>query len=244
MATSSLWRQRLLGSLSGQLQLATYLAVFLGFSGASIAGLWLTQRNQVVSGDADLRASARSLETCLLEDRLLEIPAGETGAARARRQQAIRQELRWHSSNRHSFWIEQPNGELLLPANGHLPVDPVVAEVASGNGDKPGITRRFSVDGMDYIAILNRVYPSGQKVWSSAEVTRINQAQSAFLNWMIVIWGGCLVLSLAVVNCLVRRIIRPLRQLSEASSALTCPNTAHQILSQDSDPTGLAVQKA
>ena len=57
----------------------------------------------------------------------------------------------------------------------------MVAEVASGNGDKPGITRRFSVDGMDYIAILNRVYPSGQKVWSSAEVTRINQAQSAFL---------------------------------------------------------------
>ena len=101
MATSSLWRQRLLGSLSGQLQLATYLAVFLGFSGASIAGLWLTQRNQVVSGDADLRASARSLETCLLADRLLEIPAGETGAARARRQQAIRQELRWHSTNRH-----------------------------------------------------------------------------------------------------------------------------------------------
>ena len=71
MATSSLWRQRLLGSLSGQLQLATYLAVFLGFSGASIAGLWLTQRNQVVSGDADLRASARSLQTCLLEDQML-----------------------------------------------------------------------------------------------------------------------------------------------------------------------------
>ena len=47
MATSSRWRQRLLGSLSGQLQLATYLAVFLGFSGASIAGLWLTQRNPV-----------------------------------------------------------------------------------------------------------------------------------------------------------------------------------------------------
>ena len=221
MATSSRWRQRLLGSLSGQLQLATYLAVFLGFSGASIAGLWLTQRNQLVSGDADLRASARSLETCLLAERLLEIPAGETGAARARRQQAIRQELRWHSTNRHTLWIEQPNGELLLPADGHLPVDSVVAEVASGSGDQPGITRRFSVDGMDYIAILNRVYPSGQKVWSSAEVTRINQAQSAFLNWMIVIWGGCLVLSLAVVNRLVRRIIRPLRQLSEASSALT-----------------------
>ena len=152
MVTSSSWRQRLLGSLPGQLQMATYLAVFLGFSGASIAGLWLTQRNQAVLGDADLRTNARSLETSLLAERLLEIPAGETSAARARRQQAIRQELRWHSTIRHTLWIEQPNGELLLPADGHLPVDPVVAKAVSGSGGKPRITRSFSVNGMDYIA--------------------------------------------------------------------------------------------
>ena len=39
MGTSRPWRQQLLGSLQGQLQLATYLAVFLGFTGASVAGL-------------------------------------------------------------------------------------------------------------------------------------------------------------------------------------------------------------
>ena len=64
----------MLGSLSGQLQLATYLGVFLGFSGVSIAGLWLTQRNQAVLGDADLRANARSLETSLLAEHLLLLP--------------------------------------------------------------------------------------------------------------------------------------------------------------------------
>jgi len=37
----------------------------------------------------------------------------------------------------------------------------------------------------------------------------------------VVIWGGCLVLSMWTVNSLVRRIIRPLRQLTEASSQLT-----------------------
>ena len=74
MATSSPWRQRLLGSLQGQLQLATYLAVFLGFSGASIAGLWLTQRHQANASDAELRANARSLERCLLAEGLLERP--------------------------------------------------------------------------------------------------------------------------------------------------------------------------
>lgn len=221
MAISSLWRQRLLGSLSGQLQLATYLAVFLGFSGASITGLWLTQRNQAISGDADLRANARSLEGCLLADRLLEVPAGESTGAKNRRLQLIRQELRWHSTSRHTLWIEQPNGSLLLPADGHLPVDVAVAETVTQAGSKPGITRSLTVKGLDYIAILNRIYPSGMRVWSSAEVTRINRAQSEFLHWMIGIWGSCLVLSLWVVNRLVRRIIRPLRTLSEVSSQLT-----------------------
>ena len=194
MATSSLWRQRLLGSLSGQLQLATYLAVFLGFSGASIAGLWLTQRNQVVSGDADLRASARSLETCLLEDRLLEIPAGETGAARARRQQAIRQELRWHSSNRHSSGLSSPMGSCCCRRMGICRLILWWRRWRAATVTNPASPVVSASMGWIDIAILNRVYPSGQKVWSSAEVTRINQAQSAFLNWMIVIWGGCLVL--------------------------------------------------
>ena len=39
------WRQQLLGNLQGQLQLATYLVVFLGFTGASSVGLLIGQRN-------------------------------------------------------------------------------------------------------------------------------------------------------------------------------------------------------
>ena len=35
MASRYRWQQRLLGSLKGQLQLATYLVVFFGFTGAS-----------------------------------------------------------------------------------------------------------------------------------------------------------------------------------------------------------------
>ena len=44
MPSQRRWRQRLLGSLQGQLQLATYLVVFAGFTGASTAGLWVGQR--------------------------------------------------------------------------------------------------------------------------------------------------------------------------------------------------------
>ena len=44
MASRYRWRQQLLGSLQGQLQLATYLVVFLGFTGASSVGLLIGQR--------------------------------------------------------------------------------------------------------------------------------------------------------------------------------------------------------
>ena len=41
MPSQRRWRQRLLGNLQGQLQLATYHVVFAGFTGASTAGLWV-----------------------------------------------------------------------------------------------------------------------------------------------------------------------------------------------------------
>ncbi|MGC6482728.1 MAG: sensor histidine kinase [Synechococcus sp.] len=236
MDTPSPWRQWLLGSLPGQLQLATYLAVFLGFTSASIAGLILTRRNQALLGEGDLRSNAQSLERSLLADRLLEVPPGESPAALTRRTQAIREQLRWHSSSRHVLWIERPDGKLLLPADGTLPLDPVVPKLASRSGIQPGINRAFRVKGQDHIAILTRIYPSGLKLWSSAEVTRINQAQTAFLNWMIVIWASCLVMSLLIVNRLVRRIIRPLRQLNEASSQLTADTLNSSVLRIESAP--------
>ena len=42
MASRYRWRQQLLGSLQGQLQLATYLVVFLGFTGASSVAMAMT----------------------------------------------------------------------------------------------------------------------------------------------------------------------------------------------------------
>ena len=52
MPSQRRWRQRLLGSLQGQLQLATYLVVFAGFTGASTAGLWVGQLLILITGMA------------------------------------------------------------------------------------------------------------------------------------------------------------------------------------------------
>ena len=51
MASGSNWRSQLLGSLEGQLQLATYTAVLIGFTGATTTGLWLSNRNQIDNGE-------------------------------------------------------------------------------------------------------------------------------------------------------------------------------------------------
>ena len=59
MPSQRRWRQRLLGSLQGQLQLATYLVVFVGFSGASTAGLWVGQRNLI-----DPQRNANTSQQC------------------------------------------------------------------------------------------------------------------------------------------------------------------------------------
>ena len=58
MASTTHWRQQLLGSLQGQLQLATYLVVFLGFTAASTAGLWVGQRTLINNELKVLRSSA------------------------------------------------------------------------------------------------------------------------------------------------------------------------------------------
>ena len=65
MASGSNWRSQLLGSLEGQLQLATYTAVLIGFTGATTTGLWLSNRNQIRNGEAKLQANAEHMSNNL-----------------------------------------------------------------------------------------------------------------------------------------------------------------------------------
>ena len=108
MASHQSWRRQLLGSLQGQLQLATYLAVFIGFTGASSAGLWIGQRNLIQNNLRELRRSADSIQQCLRK--------GGTG------DDHVRQELLLHSGMRTSLWIEQADGSLVLPESDHLSI--------------------------------------------------------------------------------------------------------------------------
>ena len=209
MGLSRPWRQQLLGSLQGQLQLATYLAVFVGFTGASIAGLWIGQRNLIDSTRRDLNQSAQAIQTCLQE-------AGD-------QPQLLRQELLLHSNLRRQLWIEEANGNLLLPQSDHLPIKERSIRLAmNANPERVvGQLQRVELKDRTYLSELVERFPSGAMLWVSQEVSENQRALSSYLSLMILIWGSCLAITLLTVSWLVRRIVQPLAALSAATDAVT-----------------------
>ena len=73
----------------------------------------------------------------------------------------------------------------------------------------------------EYLTLLDRRLPSGDLLWSSTEISGLGSAQSEFLAWMILIWGSSLSASLLLVSLLVKRITKPLQELSSRSAELT-----------------------
>ena len=209
MALFRPWRQQLLGSLQGQLQLATYLAVFVGFTGASIAGLWIGQRNLIDTTRRDLNQSAKAIQTCLQD-------AGN-------QPQLLRQELLLHSNLRRQLWVEQANGSLLLPQSDHLPIQEDTIRLAMTANPKGvvGQLQRVELEDRTYLSELVARFPSGAKLWVSQEVSENQRSLSNYLSLMILIWGSCLVITLLTVSWLVRRIVQPLAALSAATDAVT-----------------------
>ena len=214
MAPHQSWRQQLLGSLQGQLQLATYLAVFVGFTGASSAGLWIGQRNLIQNNSAELRRSADAIQLFLRK--------GDLGGDQ------VRQELLVHSSLRTSLWLEQPSGALVLPQSDHLQISNAAIQAAmNANPERVvGQQQQLRLGDNLYLSELVERFPSGTRLWISHEVSSNQQALSNYLALMITIWGSCLVITLLAVSWLVRRIVQPLQELNAATDAITAETLA------------------
>ena len=202
------WRQRLLGSLQGQLQLATYLMVFIGFTGASSAGLWIGQRNLIEQEISVLRRSADYCQQAIADqsdDALL----GEV--------------LEDHSSHRTTLWLEQPDGALIIPQSDYIPRsnEAMQASMRANQGKVVGQPMLIDSDQTQYLSELVEQYPSGARLWINHEVGSNQEALSNYLGLMILIWGACLTVTLLSVSWFVERIIRPLNQLSAATDQVT-----------------------
>ena len=218
MPSQRRWRQRLLGSLQGQLQLATYLVVFAGFTGASTAGLWVGQRNLIHNETQTLRDSARSIQASLRANQ-----SAKAMADGADELEQLQLELLVHSSHRTRLWIEQPDGRLIVPARNHLRISDMAlgAAMQSNPGRVVGRQEQISFGDTRYLSELVEQLPSGGRLWILHEVGANQQALGNYLQLMILTWGSCLAITLLAVSWLVRRIVKPLEQLNATTSQLT-----------------------
>ena len=222
MASTTHWRQQLLGSLQGQLQLAIYLAVFLGFTGASSVGLWVGQRNLLETELRTQRRSAESIEECLRE--------GGTEP------DFVQRELLLHSDANTTLWVEQPDGNLILPGSHHLSIsDPDLQASMKANPDRIVGQRDILVhNNKRVLSELVQEFPSGARLWINHEISTNQEALSRYLALMIVIWGSCLVMTLLTVSWLVRRIVQPLEELNAATTQVTADtlNSSRLLINQ------------
>ena len=163
MASGSNWLSQLLGSLEGQLQLATYTAVLIGFTGATTTGLWLSNRNQIRNGEAELQANAEHMSNNLMAHKHL----GQDHSANdwsPTIQAKVRQELRDHSSVRTTLWIELADGRLVLPTFGHIAIPMNMMRATMQAHKKDRNTRLITVQGQDYLTLLSQSYPNGERL--------------------------------------------------------------------------------
>ena len=240
MVSGPNWRAQLLGSLKGQLQLATYTAVLIGFTGATTTGLWLSNRNQIRNAEAELKANSDHVVDSFSDHDLLGEghSAGDWGP---KIKTEVKQELRDHSNVRTTIWLELADGSLILPTTGHIPIPRDMIRQAmntDNNGGRTSKPRFIRSNGKDYLIMLSRSYPNGERLWSSAEAIDTSRDQNEYLSWMILIGVGSMSISLITITLLVRRIVRPLLQLSERSASLTADT-----LNQDPIPNMTAAPK-
>lgn len=218
------WRQHLLGSLQGQLQLATYLVVFFGFTGASSVGLYLGQRNMFANQRLLARASIEDCEHAIQE--LADDPVG------------LEKELLFHSGTQTQVWIEQPDGDLFF-SKIHGSALTSSMELAMAMNPQRHVGRQVSIEVNDelYLTELIKELPGGSRLWMMIEVGDNLKALSNYLALMILIWGSCLALTLLTVSWVVRRLVHPLDQLNLATAQLTAENLSNTTLPVDQAPT-------
>ena len=223
MASRYRWRQRLLGSLQGQLQLATYLVVFLGFTGASSVGLLIGQRNLLAN---DRQLARQGIDLC--DDAITDL---QNNPAR------LEQELLFHSSLNTSLWIERNDGVLVRPRiHTSLSDATLQTAMATNPGREAGLQRTIDFKNQRLLTELVKQFPDGSRLWMAQSVSSNLQALNNYLGLMIMVWGSCLAITLLSVSWVVRRVVQPLDQLNATTSQLTADTLANAKLQLDQGP--------
>lgn len=223
MRSSYRWREHLLGSLHGQLQLATYLVVFVGFTGASTVGLFLGQRNMFANERLMARASIEE------SDNIIQSFTGDRAA--------LQKELLFHSGNKNQLWVEYENGELIYPEVQGAPGEDLFSIAMDSNPSKQvGLQSFIEINDSQHIVELLKEFPNGIRLWTISETESSLKALSNYLALMILVWGSCLAITLLAVSWVVRKIVKPLDELNLATADLNAENLSNKHLQLDHAP--------
>jgi hypothetical protein len=206
------WRQHLLGSIEGQLQLATGSVLLLGFSIASLGTLTITHQNLV----RDLEADATTIKHVITSEAsaAVELPTLERNR---RLLQARERQTNW----KHTVWIELSDGTDLLPSHseGSVPPD-LIWQLLRDNSyqDSENIRETQLSDGTTILSLSQETTLPGLRIGVAQNITAYSRAINHQVSLLAVTWGGAMLLSLQAISLLVKKIVKPLKQLSMAAA--------------------------
>ncbi|MCS5699748.1 HAMP domain-containing histidine kinase [Cyanobium sp. FGCU-52] len=205
------------GSLLVQLHLAVLGTAALGFAAA--AGATIQLNRQALVRDHLHRATSAAEPLVARLDAVAASPQPVDLSALSR---AIDRQSRGGPL----FWIRRPDGRRLLsrPLQG-IDQAPLFS-VPGGSGDGPGPVTPRTIGNHRYLVHRHHRSTDGTDLWVAEDVNEPWRALVRLLMDMLLIWLGCLALTLLALTLLTRRIIRPLRELNRMAAAITTDTLA------------------
>ncbi len=236
------WRHRMFGSLLGQLRLAAFTSVFLGFSAASAFTLLINRDCLLHHQHHDQRQEAGSLADAL--DRLVADPSASHAAL-------LGGELERRSSRERFFWVRHGDGSLLLPrplAAELVALPGLVGQAMAAQGGTwsvrsftpllVGTDRRLVKDpeGNSFLTYTLHQSPGGSQLWVAEDISDNVSSLRNMLLGLAVVWILCLVLTLVAISVLTRRLLQPLRDLNRMAAGVTTESLASSHLKLEKAP--------
>ena len=231
------WRRRLLGSIQGRLQLAAFSAVFLGFSFASSASLWLNHRNLIQQHHRNATTLSALMINCL------------AGSARRKDGDDLHSVLMTprlaqpcldeYIAPGFFFWIQNKDGSLLASDSQvvkfprglvKLADSAISSRLSHRSHDHAAIGKQdygsevVNLDDRQYLVHLHEMVGMGSTVWTAQDVTAVLMADKNFFALLVGVWGTALGLTALGVGMLVSRVVRPLLQLNGMADLVTADN--------------------
>ncbi len=236
------WRRQIFGSLLGQLRLAAFSSVFLGFSAAAAFTLLINRDCLLRHQQEGQQLAAGSLADTL--DRL----GGDPSATHANH---LHGELDRRSVRERFFWVQRADGALLLPrpVSGEIVALPVLVEQAMAAQGSAWSVRSFTPlligtdhrlvkdqEGHSYLTTSLHRSPGGSQLWVAEDIT----SNVASLHWMLLglagVWILSLALTLVAISVLTRRLLQPLRDLHRLAAGVTSESLASSHLKLENAP--------